>query len=262
MRCAIYTRVSTEEQTQPPYSSLQTQQEICEHYIEVQREKSWQMADVYEDAGYSGKDLDRPAMQRLLYHVTQGKLDVVIAYKLDRISRSLKDFYDLWEVLKQHGVTFVSATQNFDTWDSAGNLMLNILLSFAQYERELTMERTATKMKARAQKGKWNGGWVPQNETSPQLKRTLAPFWLNSALSIGPRARSVLSLPSTSVSQRAGSPCPAMASSGLSRIIQCPVGSKCTSSSSPIDGQPTSHVTSKLPNTIRTDISHIVACFV
>jgi site-specific DNA recombinase len=161
MRCAIYTRVSTDEQAESEYSSLDTQREICEHYVQVQREKGWQVVEVYEDAGFSGKDLERPAIHRLLADARQGKLDVVVTYKLDRISRSLRDFYGFWEVLKQHGVTFVSATQNFDTSDSAGNLMLNILLSFAQYERELTMERTATKMKARAQKGKWNGGWVP-----------------------------------------------------------------------------------------------------
>ena len=131
MRCAIYTRVSTDEQTQQEYNSLQTQQEICEHYIHVQKEKAWKLSEVYEDGGYSGKDLDRPAMQRLLYDVRNGNIDVVIAYKLDRISRSLKDFYDFWQVLKDHSVTFVSATQNFDTSDFAGNLMLNILLSFA-----------------------------------------------------------------------------------------------------------------------------------
>ena len=110
----------------------------------MQREKGWKLTDVYEDGGYSAKDLDCPAMQRLLYHVRQGNIDVVdvvIAYKLDRISRSLKDFAGTQGLQR---VTFVSATQNFDTSDSAGNLMLNILLSFAQYERELTMERTAT----------------------------------------------------------------------------------------------------------------------
>lgn len=127
----------------------------------MQREKGWQVVDVYQDAGFSGKDLERPALHRLLSDAHQGKIDVVVTYKLDRISRSLRDFYGFWEVLKRHGVTFVPATQNFDTSDSAGNLMPNILLSFAQYERELTMERTATKMKARAQRGKWNGGWVP-----------------------------------------------------------------------------------------------------
>ena len=175
MRCAIYTRVSTDEQTQPEYGSLQTQQEICEHYIQVHREKDWKLAQVYEDGGYSGKDLDRPAMQQLLYDVGQGNIEVVIAYKLDRISRSLKDFYDFWQVLKDHSVTFVSATQNFDTSDSAGNLMLNILLSFAQYERELTMERTATKMKARAEKGLWNGGWVPLGYDYTAEQQLLVP---------------------------------------------------------------------------------------
>ncbi len=175
MRCAIYTRVSTDEQTQPEYGSLQTQQEICEHYMQVQKEKGWKLTEVYEDGGYSGKDLDRPAIHQLLYDVAQGNIDVVITYKLDRISRSLKDFYDFWQVLKDHSVTFVSATQNFDTSDSAGNLMLNILLSFAQYERELTVERTTTKMKARAEKGMWNGGWVPLGYDYTTEQQLLVP---------------------------------------------------------------------------------------
>ena len=161
MRCAIYTRVSTDEQAQPEYSSLQLQAELCQHYIQVHREEGWAVGGVYEDAGLSGKDLKRPALQSLLGEVRRGQVDVVVTYKLDRLSRSLKDFYVVWEVLQRHDVTFVSATQAFDTSTPAGNLMLNVLLSFAQYERELTAERTAAKMKARAQKGLWNGGYVP-----------------------------------------------------------------------------------------------------
>lgn len=118
-------------------------------------------ADIYEDAGYSGKDFQRPGIQDLMEDVRSGKLDVIVTYKIDRISRSLKDFYELWEVLKSHNVTFVSATQHFDTSDSMGLLILNILLSFAQFERELTRERTMSKMAGRAEKGLWNGGNVP-----------------------------------------------------------------------------------------------------
>jgi len=161
MRCAIYTRVSTEEQTQPQYSSLQTQQEICEHFIEVQREKDWKIADVYEDAAYSGKDLDRPAMHRLLYHVTEGKLDVVIAYKLDRISRSLKDLYDFWEVLKQHGVTFVSATQNFDT-------LLEVQVLTERWRRHYNTVRPHSALNYRPPAREAVQPWPPASAT-PQL---------------------------------------------------------------------------------------------
>ena len=153
MRCAIYTRVSTDEQARLEYSSLETQAEICEHYVQVHREEGWSVTGVYEDAGLSGKDLRRPVLQRLLGDVRRGDIDVVIGYKLDRISRSLKDFYEVWEVIRQAGATFVSATESFDTSAPAGMLMLNILLSFAQFEREVAVERTAAKMRARAQRG-------------------------------------------------------------------------------------------------------------
>jgi DNA invertase Pin-like site-specific DNA recombinase len=135
MRCAIYTRVSTDEQANQEYSSLERQREVCQHYVDIHREDGWHVVAIYEDAGYSGKDLDRPGLQELLDDVRAGKLDIIITYKIDRISRSLRDFYDFWEVLQQHNVKFVSATQNFDTSDSTGMLMLNILLSFAQFER-------------------------------------------------------------------------------------------------------------------------------
>lgn len=161
MRCAIYTRVSTDEQARSEYSSLDRQQEVCAAYIEIHREKGWHVVQVYEDGGYSGKDLNRPGIQELIQDLSEGKIDAIVTYKIDRISRSLKDFYDFWEVLKASNVTFASATQHFDTSDSAGMLMLNILLSFAQYERELTRERTLSKMAGRAAKGLWNGGPVP-----------------------------------------------------------------------------------------------------
>jgi DNA invertase Pin-like site-specific DNA recombinase len=157
MRCAIYTRVSTDEQARSEYSSLERQKEVCASYIEIQKEEGSHLAGVYEDGGYSGKDLSRPGLQELLQDVRDRKIDVVVTYKIDRISRSLKDFYEFWEVLKEHGVSFVSAAQHFDTSDSTGMLMLNILLSFAQFERELTRERTLSKMAGRAEKGLWNG---------------------------------------------------------------------------------------------------------
>ncbi|MDP2674623.1 MAG: recombinase family protein, partial [Dehalococcoidia bacterium] len=161
MRCAIYTRVSTDEQARSKYSSLERQKEVCVSYIDIQKEKDWRFAGVYEDGGYSGKDLSRPGLQELLQDIKDRKIDVVVTYKIDRISRSLKDFYGFWEVLKEHNATFVSATQHFDTSDSTGMLMLNILLSFAQFERELTRERTLSKMAGRAERGLWNGGYVP-----------------------------------------------------------------------------------------------------
>ncbi len=161
MRCAIYTRVSTDEQARSEYSSLDRQREVCAAYVDIHREKGWHLVQVYEDGGYSGKDLNRPGLQELVQDLSEGKIDAIVTYKIDRISRSLKDFYDFWEVLKDHNVTFASATQHFDTSDSSGMLMLNILLSFAQFEREVTRERTLSKMAGRAEKGLWNGGYVP-----------------------------------------------------------------------------------------------------
>lgn len=175
MRCAIYTRVSTDEQAQPNYNSLQLQAELCEHYLEVHREQGWVVAGLYEDAGYSGKDLNRPALQRLLRDVRRGDVQVVVAYKLDRVSRSLRDFYEFWGVLQAAEAIFVSATQSFDTSAPAGNLMLNVLLSFAQFERETTAERTAAKMRARAQKGLWNGGYVPYGYAYDRSQQLLLP---------------------------------------------------------------------------------------
>jgi DNA invertase Pin-like site-specific DNA recombinase len=175
MRCAIYTRVSTDEQAASDYSSLKRQEEICRNYVDIHTEKGWQVAGLYEDAGYSGKDFQRPGIQELLDDVRTGRVDAIVTYKIDRISRSLKDFYDLWEVLKSHNVTFVSATQHFDTSDSMGMLILNILLSFAQFERELTRERTMSKMAGRAERGLWNGGIVPLGFTYEKATQALQP---------------------------------------------------------------------------------------
>ncbi len=175
MRCAIYTRVSTDEQANKEFSSLESQREVCEHYIQVQKEKGWVLGGVYEDPGYSGKDLERPGINELLADVKMGRIDVVLTYKIDRIARTLRDFYRFWEELEENKASFVSATQNFDTSDSMGMLMLNILLSFAQFERDLTIERTMSKMAIRAQRGKWNGGWVPIGYDYSKHSQLLSP---------------------------------------------------------------------------------------
>lgn len=161
IKATIYTRISNEEKARSESNSMGSQKEICEHYIQIQREKGWKFASLYEDPGFSGKDMNRPGIQKLLDDIRARKVDVVVAYKIDRISRSLRDFYQFWEVLKAHDVAFVSATQSFDTSNSTGMLMLNMLLSFAQFERELAVERTAARMANRAEKGFWNGGWYP-----------------------------------------------------------------------------------------------------
>ncbi len=175
MRCGIYTRVSTDEQAKSAYSSLERQREVCQSYIEIHREDGWRTVAVYEDPGYSGKDLNRPGIQELLEDVRQGKLDIVVAYKLDRVTRSLKDFYQLWEVFESHRVSFATASEQFDTSTSTGKLMLNMLLSFAQFERELTRERTMSKMAGRAERGLWNGGWVPLGYDYDKARQLLAP---------------------------------------------------------------------------------------
>jgi DNA invertase Pin-like site-specific DNA recombinase len=173
VRCAIISRVSTDDQARGEYSSLNSQRDICEHYISVHQLEGWVATHYFEDPGYSGKDMNRPGIQALLAEVRDGNIDIVVAYKIDRISRSLPDFYDFWRTLEKHGANFVSATQNFDTSTPMGMLMLNMLLSFAQFEREMTAERTFHKLAERAKRGKWNGGWVPigyeYDKTTQQL---------------------------------------------------------------------------------------------
>lgn len=160
-RCALCTRVSTDDQARGDYSSLQSQKDICEHYVSVHQMENWVVTHCFEDPGYSGKDMNRPGIQALLSEIRARNIDVVVAYKIDRISRYLPDFYDFWRTLERHDVNFVSATQNFDTGTPMGMLMLNMLLSFGQFEREMTAERTFDKLSERAKRGKWNGGWVP-----------------------------------------------------------------------------------------------------
>lgn len=175
VRCAIYTRVSTDEQAKGQYSSLKAQRDICQNYIAVHKEDSWVPAGYFEDSGYSGKNMERPGIRTLLAEINAGNIDIVVAYKIDRVTRSLRDFYEFWEHLEQHHVGFASATQSFDTSSSMGMLMLNILLSFGQYERELASERTSDKLSERAKKGKWNGGWVPLGYEYDKKEQKLNP---------------------------------------------------------------------------------------
>ena len=161
LKCFVYARVSTDEQASGAYSSIDSQIDICKHYIEIQKEKGWQFVSPYIDPGFSGKDLERPGIQNVISDIKSGKIDVIIVYKIERLVRSIKDFYMLWDLFEAHNVTFVSATQQFDSSNAMGKLMLNVLLSFAQFERENTAEKTRDKMKQRARLGKWHGGLFP-----------------------------------------------------------------------------------------------------
>ena len=162
LRCAVYTRKSTEEGLEQEFNSLHAQRDACEAYIASQRSEGWvAVRDQYDDGGISGATLERPALQQLLADVEDGLIDVVVVYKIDRLSRSLADFARLVEVFDRHAVTFVSVTQSFNTTTSMGRLTLNILLSFAQFEREVTAERIRDKVAASRKKGIWMGGVPP-----------------------------------------------------------------------------------------------------
>jgi DNA invertase Pin-like site-specific DNA recombinase len=162
LRCAVYTRKSTEEGLDQEYNSIDAQRDAGHAYIASQRAEGWiPIADDYDDPAYSGGNMDRPALQRLLADIEAGKLDIVVVYKIDRLTRSLTDFSRMIEVFERHGVSFVSVTQQFNTTTSMGRLMLNILLSFAQFEREVTGERIRDKIAASKRKGLWMGGIPP-----------------------------------------------------------------------------------------------------
>jgi DNA invertase Pin-like site-specific DNA recombinase len=162
IRCAIYTRKSTDEGLNMEFNTLEAQREAGENYIRSQAYQGWvSLPERYDDGGYSGGSLERPALQRLLADVKADKIDMIVIYKIDRLTRSLLDFSQLIRVLDEHHCSFVAVTQNFNTYDSMGRLTLNILLSFAQFERELDSERIRDKIKASKQKGIWMGGAVP-----------------------------------------------------------------------------------------------------
>ncbi|SFI83265.1 recombinase family protein [Aerobium aerolatum] len=162
LRCAIYTRKSSEEGLDMEFNSLDAQRESCEAYIASQRSEGFAaIRERYDDGGHSGGTLERPALQRLLADVEAGLIDVIVVYKIDRLSRSLMDFSKLVEIFERNQVTFVSVTQSFNTTTSMGRLTLNILLSFAQFEREVIGERIRDKFAASRKKGMWMGGYVP-----------------------------------------------------------------------------------------------------
>ena len=162
IRCAIYTRKSTEEGLEQDFNSLDAQREAGESYIKSQKHEGWEiLLEKYDDGGYSGGNIERPGLKQLMADIAAGKIDIVVVYKVDRLSRSLCDFAKLIEIFDTNKVSFVSVTQQFNTTTSMGRLTLNILLSFAQFEREVTGERIRDKFRASKEKGMWMGGFIP-----------------------------------------------------------------------------------------------------
>jgi site-specific DNA recombinase len=190
LRCAIYTRKSSEEGLEQDFNSLHAQRESCDAYIKSQRHEGWTpLPALYDDGGYSGGSTERPALKRLLADIQSHLIDVVVVYKVDRLTRSLADFAKIVEIFDAAGVSFVSVTQQFNTTTSMLRLTLNVLLSFAQFEREVTGERIRDKIAASKQKGMWMGGWVPIgydrkdrtltiNETEAVTVRTITDLFL------------------------------------------------------------------------------------
>lgn len=174
VRCAIYTRVSTNQGLDQEFNSLDAQYEASRAYIRSQVHAGWsQIRARYDDGGFSGGNIDRPALQQLLEDVRARKIDVIVVYKVDRLTRSLADFAKLVELFDQHSVSFVSVTQQFNTTTSMGRLTLNVLLSFAQFEREVTSERIRDKIAASKRKGLWVGGMAPLGYDSKDRKITI-----------------------------------------------------------------------------------------
>ena len=158
-RCAVYTRKSSEEGLEQNFNSLDAQREACEAFIKSQASEGWKLVKTaYDDGGLSGGNMERPALRRLLAHIGEGLVDVVVVYKVDRLTRSLVDFAKMVELFDAHGISFVAVTQQFNTTTSMGRLTLNVLLSFAQFEREVTGERIRDKIAASKRKGMWMGG--------------------------------------------------------------------------------------------------------
>jgi DNA invertase Pin-like site-specific DNA recombinase len=174
VRCAIYTRVSTDQGLEQDFNSLDAQHDASQAYIRSQAHAGWTVIRTkYEDGGFSGGNTERPALQRLLADVQAGKVDVIVVYKVDRLTRSLADFAKLVELFDKHAVSFVSVTQQFNTTTSMGRLTLNVLLSFAQFEREVTSERIRDKIAASKRKGLWVGGMAPLGYDTKERKITV-----------------------------------------------------------------------------------------
>lgn len=176
LRCAVYTRKSTEHNLDLEFNSLDAQREACEAYIKSQAHEGWRLIPThYDDGAFSGASLERPALQKLLVDVQAGNVDVIVVYKVDRLTRSLSDFAKLVELFDQHSVSFVSVTQHFNTTSSMGRLTLNVLLSFAQFEREVIGERVRDKIAASKAKGIWVGGSIPLGYASLNKKLVIVP---------------------------------------------------------------------------------------
>ena len=217
-RCAVYTRKSSEEGLEQSFNSLHAQREACEAYIKSQAHEGWKLIKTaYDDGGFSGGSMDRPALTRLMADLRQGQIDVIVVYKVDRLTRSLADFAKIVETLDGNNASFVSVTQQFNTTTSMGRLTLNVLLSFAQFEREVTGERIRDKIAASKRKGMWMGGNIPlgydvQNrqlvvneaeaETVGHIFRTYAELGTVAALQDDLRRRGIVSKVWTSTSGR------------------------------------------------------------
>lgn len=175
-RCAIYTRKSTDEGLEQEFNSLDAQRESCAAYIFSQAGEGWEKVDeLYDDGGWSGGSMERPGLQQLMDDVKAGKIDIIVVYKVDRLTRSLADFAKIVEILDEKGASFVSVTQAFNTTTSMGRLTLNVLLSFAQFEREVTGERIRDKIAASKRKGMWMGGGVPHGYYVHERKLLIEP---------------------------------------------------------------------------------------
>src|ERR1700752_5086460 len=175
-RCAIYTRKSSDDGLEQEFNSLDAQREACEAFIVSQRHAGWiALPDMYDDGGLSGGTMERPALQRLLSDIQAGKVQIIVVYKVDRLTRSLADFAKIVDVLDAHGASFVSVTQQFNTTTSMGRLTLNMLLSFAQFEREIAGERIRDKIDASKAKGMRMGGTVPLGYDGKERKLIINP---------------------------------------------------------------------------------------
>lgn len=173
--CAVYTRKSTDENLQGDFTTLDNQAEYCRAFVKSREPEGWRVhPEVYSDAGYTGSNIDRPGIKKLIADARQGKFQVVVCYKYDRLTRSTKDFLHLLDIFEAHGIHFVSVTQPIDTTSPVGRLMRSILMEFAQFEREVIAERTRDKMGAMAKKGKWTGGPLPLGfKSDPEKKQVL-----------------------------------------------------------------------------------------
>ena len=211
LQCGIYTRVSTDNQAEVVFNSCEAQEEKIRGFIDSQENMG--IFKVYSDAGFTGSHLNRPALTEMLADISQGKVNLVISYKIDRLTRSPKDFYQLIETFEKYGVDFISVTERFDTSTPSGRLLRNIMLTFAQFERELISERTKDKMLQRAQKGMWNGGTLPYgyktevkklvvNESEAKIVRAIYESYILS----GSLSRTYTEMKSRGIKDRKGKP--------------------------------------------------------